>query len=100
MEYQEAVSKDTFQQIVTDLEPSTTYSFYIKAYTSRGASKASTTVVQRTLGEGMECSFLYDNRKKVNPKMKMIAIENLYDKLWDDYREAPSIEVHITPESV
>uniref|UniRef100_A0A8C5MFW8 Immunoglobulin superfamily DCC subclass member 3 n=1 Tax=Leptobrachium leishanense TaxID=445787 RepID=A0A8C5MFW8_9ANUR len=51
MEYQEAVSKDTFQQVVTDLEPSNMYSFYIKAYTSRGASKASASVVQGTLGE-------------------------------------------------
>ncbi|XP_042333477.1 LOW QUALITY PROTEIN: immunoglobulin superfamily DCC subclass member 3 [Sceloporus undulatus] len=51
MEYQEAVSKNTFQQLVTDLEPSTSYSFYIKAYTSRGASKASEVVVVSTLGE-------------------------------------------------
>ncbi|XP_068128537.1 immunoglobulin superfamily DCC subclass member 3 [Hyperolius riggenbachi] len=59
MEYQEAVSKDTFQQTVTDLEPSTTYNFYIKAYTSRGASKASATVVQRTLGEVPAVPSLY-----------------------------------------
>ncbi|XP_060116233.1 immunoglobulin superfamily DCC subclass member 3 [Heteronotia binoei] len=51
MEYQEAVSKNTFQQLVTDLEPSTSYSFYIKAYTSRGASKASDVMVVSTLGE-------------------------------------------------
>ncbi|XP_013927682.1 PREDICTED: immunoglobulin superfamily DCC subclass member 3, partial [Thamnophis sirtalis] len=51
MEYQEAVSKSTFQQLVTELEPSTSYSFYIKAYTSRGASKASDIVVVSTLGE-------------------------------------------------
>ncbi|XP_019359520.1 PREDICTED: immunoglobulin superfamily DCC subclass member 3 [Gavialis gangeticus] len=51
MEYQEAVSKSTFQQLVTDLEPSTSYSFYIKAYTSRGASKASDVMVVSTLGE-------------------------------------------------
>ncbi|XP_077173991.1 immunoglobulin superfamily DCC subclass member 3 [Paroedura picta] len=51
MEYQEAVSKNTFQQFVTDLEPSTSYSFYIKAYTSRGASKASDVMVVSTLGE-------------------------------------------------
>nr|XP_023964917.1 immunoglobulin superfamily DCC subclass member 3 isoform X2 [Chrysemys picta bellii] len=51
MEYQEAVSKSTFQQLVTDLEPSTSYSFYIKAYTSRGASKASEVMVVSTLGE-------------------------------------------------
>ncbi|OXB68976.1 hypothetical protein ASZ78_003445 [Callipepla squamata] len=51
MEYQEAVSKSTFQQLVTDLEPSTSYSFYIKAYTSQGASKASEVTVVSTLGE-------------------------------------------------
>ncbi len=39
--YQEAVSKMTLQQVIGDLEPSTSYSFYVKAYTSRGASKAS-----------------------------------------------------------
>lgn len=54
MEYQEAVSKSTFQQLVTDLEPSTSYSFYIKAYTSRGASKASEVTVVSTLGEGKD----------------------------------------------
>lgn len=56
MEYQEAVSKSTFQQLVTDLEPSTSYSFYIKAYTSRGASKASEVTVVSTLGEGKDRS--------------------------------------------
>uniref|UniRef100_A0A8C1ZN86 Immunoglobulin superfamily DCC subclass member 3 n=1 Tax=Cyprinus carpio TaxID=7962 RepID=A0A8C1ZN86_CYPCA len=51
MEYQEAVSKMTLQQVIGDLEPSTSYSFYVKAYTSRGASKASETAVESTLGE-------------------------------------------------
>uniref|UniRef100_A0A672MQQ8 Immunoglobulin superfamily DCC subclass member 3 n=1 Tax=Sinocyclocheilus grahami TaxID=75366 RepID=A0A672MQQ8_SINGR len=51
MEYQEAVSKMTLQQVIGDLEPSTRYSFYVKAYTSRGASKASETAVESTLGE-------------------------------------------------
>ncbi|KAG7473433.1 hypothetical protein MATL_G00095810 [Megalops atlanticus] len=51
MEYQEAVSKDTLQQVVSDLEPSTSYTFYVKAYTSRGASKASETAVESTPGE-------------------------------------------------
>ncbi|KAG8440763.1 hypothetical protein GDO86_006486 [Hymenochirus boettgeri] len=59
MEYQEAVSKDTFQQLITDLEPSTTYSFYIKAYTSRGASKPSGSVQQSTLGEVPAVPSLY-----------------------------------------
>lgn len=54
MEYQEAVSKMTLQQVIGDLEPSTSYSFYVKAYTSRGASKASETAVESTLGEGMK----------------------------------------------
>ncbi|KAI4872662.1 hypothetical protein NFI96_026541 [Prochilodus magdalenae] len=51
MEYQEAVSKVTLQQVVGDLEPSTSYSFYVKAYTSRGASKASAMAQESTLGE-------------------------------------------------
>ncbi|KAJ8249207.1 hypothetical protein GJAV_G00232310 [Gymnothorax javanicus] len=37
MEYQEAVSKSTLQQVVADLEPSTSYTFYVKAYTAHGA---------------------------------------------------------------
>ncbi|XP_064168912.1 immunoglobulin superfamily DCC subclass member 3-like isoform X3 [Anguilla rostrata] len=51
MEYQEAVSKSTLQQVVNDLEPSTSYTFYVKAYTSRGASKPSDHVVESTPGE-------------------------------------------------
>uniref|UniRef100_F6VPD3 Immunoglobulin superfamily DCC subclass member 3 n=1 Tax=Monodelphis domestica TaxID=13616 RepID=F6VPD3_MONDO len=51
LEYQEAVSKSTFQQLVSDLEPSTSYSFYIKAYTPRGASLASVPTLVSTLGE-------------------------------------------------
>lgn len=52
LEYQEAVSKSTFQHLVSDLEPSTAYSFYIKAYTPRGASSASASTLASTLGEG------------------------------------------------
>lgn len=37
---------------MSDLEPSTAYSFYIKAYTPRGASSASTPTLASTLGEG------------------------------------------------
>lgn len=37
-----------------DLEPSTVYSFYIKAYTPRGASLASVPTLASTLGEGEE----------------------------------------------
>ncbi|MBZ3870912.1 Immunoglobulin superfamily DCC subclass member 3 [Sciurus carolinensis] len=51
LEYQEAVSKSTFQHLVSDLEPSTAYSFYIKAYTPRGASSASMPTLASTLGE-------------------------------------------------
>ncbi|XP_046898476.1 immunoglobulin superfamily DCC subclass member 3 [Hypomesus transpacificus] len=51
MEYQEAVSKATLQQVVGDLDPSTSYVFYVKAYTSRGASKPSSAVTHSTLGE-------------------------------------------------
>ncbi|CAH2274434.1 immunoglobulin superfamily DCC subclass member 3 [Pelobates cultripes] len=59
MEFQEAVSKDTLKQVVTDLEPSTMYSFYIKAYSSQGASKPSATVVQSTLVEVPAVPTLY-----------------------------------------
>lgn len=52
MEYEEAVSKVTLQQIIKDLEPSTSYTFYVKAYTSHGASKASDSATESTLGEG------------------------------------------------
>ncbi|XP_023675521.1 immunoglobulin superfamily DCC subclass member 3 isoform X1 [Paramormyrops kingsleyae] len=51
MEYQEAVGKSTLQQVVSDLEPSTSYTFYVKAYTSRGASKPSEPALENTLGE-------------------------------------------------
>ncbi|XP_067352418.1 immunoglobulin superfamily DCC subclass member 3 isoform X1 [Channa argus] len=51
MEYEEAVSKLTVQQVIRDLEPSTSYTFYVKAYTSHGASKPSDTVTVRTHGE-------------------------------------------------
>ncbi|KAG7244353.1 hypothetical protein INR49_004053 [Caranx melampygus] len=51
MEYEEAVSKVTLQQIIRDLEPSTSYTFYVKAYTSHGASKPSENVTESTHGE-------------------------------------------------
>nr|XP_057933232.1 immunoglobulin superfamily DCC subclass member 3 isoform X2 [Doryrhamphus excisus] len=51
MEYEEAVSKVTLQQIIRDLEPSTSYTFYVKAYTSHGASKPSDSVMENTRGE-------------------------------------------------
>uniref|UniRef100_A0A8C6P2V4 Immunoglobulin superfamily DCC subclass member 3 n=1 Tax=Nothobranchius furzeri TaxID=105023 RepID=A0A8C6P2V4_NOTFU len=51
MEYEEAVSKVTLQQVIRDLEPSTSYTFYVKAYTSHGASKPSDSVSESTRGE-------------------------------------------------
>uniref|UniRef100_A0A3B4YG65 Immunoglobulin superfamily DCC subclass member 3 n=1 Tax=Seriola lalandi dorsalis TaxID=1841481 RepID=A0A3B4YG65_SERLL len=51
MEYEEAVSKVTLQQIIRDLEPSTSYTFYVKAYTSHGASNPSENVTESTHGE-------------------------------------------------
>ncbi|KAM3624807.1 uncharacterized protein V6R79_001856 [Siganus canaliculatus] len=51
MEYEEAVSKVTQQQIIRDLEPSTSYTFYVKAYTSHGASKPSESATESTHGE-------------------------------------------------
>lgn len=52
MEYEEAVSKVTLQQIIRDLEPSTSYTFFVKAYTSHGASKPSESATESTRGEG------------------------------------------------
>ncbi|XP_028452710.1 immunoglobulin superfamily DCC subclass member 3 [Perca flavescens] len=50
LELQEAISKDTFQHDVTNLEPATTYSLYLKAFSPLGASQQSYTVVTTTLG--------------------------------------------------
>ncbi|XP_036070170.1 immunoglobulin superfamily DCC subclass member 3 isoform X1 [Oryzias melastigma] len=50
MELQEAISKGTFQHVVSSLEPATTYSLYLKSYSSLGASQQSNTVVATTLG--------------------------------------------------
>ncbi|KAL4646734.1 immunoglobulin superfamily DCC subclass member 3-like [Arapaima gigas] len=49
-ELQEAVSKTTFRHDFTNLEPGTTYSIYLKAYSPLGASQQSGTVVATTLG--------------------------------------------------
>ncbi|NWQ83111.1 IGDC3 protein, partial [Columbina picui] len=87
MEYQEAVSKSTFQQLVTDLEPSTSYSFYIKAYTSRGASKASEVTVVSTLGEGERFLWFLLNVRLCNPKIKptsQIRMAHISVSLWDN----------------
>lgn len=58
LELQEAISKDTFQHDVTNLEAATTYSLYLKAYSSMGASQQSNTVVTTTHGGGMCCYVL------------------------------------------
>ncbi|XP_056870660.1 immunoglobulin superfamily DCC subclass member 3 [Takifugu flavidus] len=50
-EYEEAVNKVTLQHIIRDLEPSTSYTFYVKAYTSHGASKPSDGATETTHGE-------------------------------------------------
>lgn len=63
LEYQEAVSKSTFQHLVSDLEPSTAYSFYIKAYTPRGASSASAPTLASTLGEGKAWCRVQNHRR-------------------------------------
>ncbi|KAM6435005.1 immunoglobulin superfamily DCC subclass member 3-like [Liasis olivaceus] len=49
-ELQEAVSKSTFQHVFTNLEPSTTYSIYLKAYSPLGASQDSQSILATTLG--------------------------------------------------
>ncbi|KAG7276556.1 hypothetical protein CRUP_019606 [Coryphaenoides rupestris] len=49
-ELQEAVSKTTFQHEFSTLEPSTTYSIYLKAYSPLGASQRSSTLITTTLG--------------------------------------------------
>ncbi|XP_075867852.1 immunoglobulin superfamily DCC subclass member 3 [Nelusetta ayraudi] len=50
LELQEAISKGKFQHDVSNLEPATTYSLYLKAYSPLGASQQSHTVVATTLG--------------------------------------------------
>ncbi|KAK9391029.1 immunoglobulin superfamily DCC subclass member 3 [Crotalus adamanteus] len=49
-ELQEAVSKNTFYHVFTNLEPSTTYSIFLKAYSPLGASQDSQPVLATTLG--------------------------------------------------
>lgn len=61
MEYEEAVSKVTLQQIIRDLEPSTSYTFYVKAYTSHGASKPSDSATESTHGEGEQSTHTHSH---------------------------------------
>ncbi|XP_060924791.1 immunoglobulin superfamily DCC subclass member 3 [Limanda limanda] len=73
MEYEEAVSKVTLQQIIRELEPSTSYTFFVKAYTSHGASKASDSVTQVTHGEVPAPPSLYT--KVVNSSFLQVTWE-------------------------
>uniref|UniRef100_A0A8C5DL88 Immunoglobulin superfamily DCC subclass member 3 n=1 Tax=Gouania willdenowi TaxID=441366 RepID=A0A8C5DL88_GOUWI len=50
LELQEAISKGSYQHDVTNLDPSTTYSLFLKAYSPLGSSQQSPTVVCTTLG--------------------------------------------------
>ncbi|XP_029370732.1 immunoglobulin superfamily DCC subclass member 3 [Echeneis naucrates] len=50
LELQEAISKGTVQHDVSNLEPATTYTLYLKAYSPMGASPRSQIVVATTLG--------------------------------------------------
>uniref|UniRef100_A0A8C5SUL2 Immunoglobulin superfamily DCC subclass member 3 n=1 Tax=Laticauda laticaudata TaxID=8630 RepID=A0A8C5SUL2_LATLA len=49
-ELQEAVSKNTFHHVFGNLEPFTTYSIYVKAYSPLGASQDSQPILATTLG--------------------------------------------------
>ncbi|KAL2084583.1 hypothetical protein ACEWY4_020101 [Coilia grayii] len=49
-ELQEAVSKTTFKHELENLDPATTYSIYLKAYSPLGASQQSSTILATTLG--------------------------------------------------
>ncbi|XP_075464185.1 immunoglobulin superfamily DCC subclass member 3-like [Ascaphus truei] len=49
-ELQEALNKNTFKHVLSNLEPSTTYSIFLRAYSPVGASRDSNTVLATTLG--------------------------------------------------
>lgn len=51
-ELQEAVDKTTFSHEVTNLEAATTYSIYLKAYSTQGGSQRSATITATTQGGG------------------------------------------------
>lgn len=51
-ELQEAVSKSTFSQQITNLDAATTYCIFLKAYSALGASQQSKTVMATTKGGG------------------------------------------------
>lgn len=54
VELQEAVSKTTFRHDFSNLEPATTYSIYLKAYSALGGSQQSSTITATTLGGGRQ----------------------------------------------
>lgn len=68
------MSKSTFQHLVRDLEPSTAYSFYIKAYTPRGASLASVPTLASTLGEGEE----YGIAQAIGAEPLLVPVQVVY----------------------
>ncbi|XP_048828346.1 immunoglobulin superfamily DCC subclass member 3-like isoform X3 [Brienomyrus brachyistius] len=85
MEYQEAVGKSTLQQVLSDLQPSTSYTFFVKAYTSRGASKPSDTAVESTLGE--EPALVYELKLLAfnqhgdgNATMRFVSLKEAVEK--------------------
>ncbi|XP_074539372.1 immunoglobulin superfamily DCC subclass member 3 [Halichoeres trimaculatus] len=49
-ELQEAVSKTTFKHEFLNLDPATTYSIYLKAYSAQGGSQQSSTITATTQG--------------------------------------------------
>ena len=69
-----------------DLEPSTAYSFYIKAYTPRGASLASVPTLASTLGEGEECG-----RLRVSAMTKATLVRTTVNWGWLTGSEIQSI---------
>ena len=65
LELQEAISKGSFQHDVTNLEPATTYSLYLKAYSPMGASQQSSTVLATTLGGGKNMKHCRGNGESI-----------------------------------
>ncbi|KAG7266051.1 hypothetical protein CRUP_022507, partial [Coryphaenoides rupestris] len=85
MEYQEAVSKVTLQQVVGDLEPSTSYTFYVKAYTSQGASKPSDTTTQTTHGEDPSLVYeikllAFNQHGDSNATVRFVSLREMVEK--------------------
>lgn len=62
-ELQEAVSKTIFKHEFNNLEPATTYSIYLKAYSALGGSQQSSTITATTLGGGTQKKNKKHNRR-------------------------------------